>query len=93
MKYLVVLITLFASTAHASSAENCIDMARDYLMSVDQAQAAMIVDSKREKFVALCKANDDFNQAFKQRGVVGEPAYAIHNNKAADHGNRSFYRI
>ena len=92
MKYLVLLITLFASTSHASTDENCIEMARDYLMSVDQAQPAMVVDSKREKFVALCKADDDFIQAFKQRKVVGEPAYAIHNNKAADR-NRSFYRI
>ena len=93
MRYLVLLITLFTCSANASTSENCLDMARNYLIALDQVQPEMIIDSKREQFVAFCKADNEFIQTFSQHAAKGEPVHAIHNNYAADHLERSFYRM
>lgn len=93
MRYLVLLFALFASSANASTSENCLDMARIYLIALDKMQAEMIIDSKREQFVAFCKTDGEFIQTFSQHTAKGEPVLAIHNNYAADHLERSFYRM
>ena len=93
MRYLVLFFALFASSANASTSGNCLDMARNYLIALDQAQPEMIIDSKREQLVAFCKADGEFIQTFSQHMAKGEPVQAIHNHHAADHLERSFYRM
>lgn len=93
MRYLVLFFALFASSANASTSGNCLDMARNYLIALDQVQPEMIIDSKREQFIASCKSDDEFIQTFTQHDARGEPERAIHKNHAADHFEKSFYRI
>ena len=93
MRYLVLFFALFASSANASTSGYCLDMARSYLIALDQVQSKMIIDGKREQLVAFCKADGDFIQTFSQHTAKGEPVQAIHNNHAADHLERSFYRM
>ena len=93
MRYLVLFFTLFVFSANADTSGPCLDVARDYLLALDQAQPEALVSSKREQFIASCKSDDEFIQTFSQHAVRGEPVRAIHNNHAADHFEKSFYRI
>ncbi len=94
MKYIAILITMFASSAYASAPETCLEMTRDYLLSKDAAQPEMLIDYKRERFMASCKADDaGFNQALTELVVEDSFIYAIHDDRDTVRLDSSSYRI
>ena len=85
---------MFASSANASTPETCLEMARDYLLSKDAAQPEMLINSKRERFMAFCKADDaGFNQALTELVVEDSFIYAIHDNRDTVRLDSSLYSI
>ncbi len=93
MKYIVLLITAFASSANASTPESCIEMARDYLLSKDNAQPEMIIDNKRSRFMESCTADDEFNRALTELVFEDRVIHAIYDNQDTDQLERSLYKI
>lgn len=94
MKYMALILTLVASTANASPAGNCLSMARDYLIAMDQSQPGMLINNKRERFVAACRMDEEFiNKALTQRIAEGDAVYAIQDDHSNDRIARSSYRM
>lgn len=94
MKFMAFILTLAASSANASPAGNCLSMARDYLIAVDQLQPEMQINNKRERFVAACRMDEEFiNKALTQRVDKGDAVYAIQNDHGTDRLARSSYRM
>lgn len=94
MKYMALLLTLAASSVNASSPGNCLSVARDYLIAMDQLQPEMLINAKRERFITVCRTDEEFiNKALIERIAEGDAVYAIQDDHGADRLAWSSYRM
>ena len=93
MKYLALLVALFAFSTQASASGDCFSMARNYLMAVDQSQPVKMINNKRQQFVEVCRMDKSFTRTLTQREARGDAGYAIHDNQYADYYKKSTYRM
>ena len=94
MKYMALLLTLVVTSANASTSGNCLSAARDYLIAMDQLQPEMLINAKRDRFIAVCRSDEEFvNKALTERIARGDAVYAIQNGHVTDRLARSSYRM
>ena len=94
MKYIALLAMLLSFPIQANTPDNCIKMARDYLLSIDQAQPEILTNSKREVFLESCQADAaGFNQALMQLVMEDSVVHAIYDNQKIDQLDKHLLKI
>ena len=79
MRFLfITLLLLSTPAAYAASAEECLNMARDYLTAVDKSQSDTQIVYTREIYMSKCKTDNPFNQELTQLILENKAIKAIH---------------
>ncbi len=74
----ITLLLLTSSAAYAASPEACLNMARDYLVAVDNDQPDTQIVYSREIYMSRCKTDNPFNQELTQLILENKAIKAIH---------------
>ena len=79
MRFFIItaLVLLTTPTAYAASPEECLNMARDYLVAADKNQSDTKMIYARETYLSHCKTSNPFNQKLTQLVVDNKVIKAI----------------
>jgi len=75
--FITTLLLLSTPAVFAASPEECLNMARDYLIAVNKNQSDTQVIYTRETYMSHCKTDDQFNQNLTQLVVDNKIIKAI----------------
>ena len=88
MRFLIIpLLLLCTPAAYATPSEECLNMARDYLIAVDKNQSDTQIVYARENFLSRCKNDNQFNHKLTQLVVDNKVIKAIHVRQNRRHVN------
>lgn len=76
--FIITLLLLCTPAAYAASPEECLNMARDYLSTVDENQPDTQIIYTRETFMSHCKSDNPFNQELTKLVIDNKVIKAIH---------------
>jgi hypothetical protein len=90
---MLTLLLLSTNAAYATSPEQCLNLARDYLIAVDKNQSDTQIVYARENFLAQCKTDAPFNQNLTQLVVDNKIMKAIHVRQSKNRHRPRLYAI
>ncbi len=78
MRFILLPFVLLATTAHATSPETCLNMARDYLLTLQQDESVKDSIYTRERFMTNCNTDNGFGQELTKLIIENRAINAIH---------------
>lgn len=94
MRFIMLTLLLLAtSAANATSPEQCLNLARDYLIAVDKNQSDTQIIYARENFLSQCKTENPFNQNLTELVVDNKIMKAIHVRQSKNRNRVQVYAM
>jgi len=78
MRFFLLPLFLFSTYVHAASPKDCLNMARDYLLTLEQEDSVKDSIYSREKFMANCNSDNGFGQELTRLVIDNRALNAIH---------------
>lgn len=78
MQNFLLSIILLSPAAQAATAEDCVDMARNYILTMEQSESIKDVIYAREKFMLTCNKDDAFAQELISLVIENKALKAVH---------------
>ena len=78
MRFFLLPLFLFTTYVHAASPEDCINLARDYLLTLEQEGSVKDSIYSRERFMANCNSDHGFGQELTRLVIDNRVLNAIH---------------